>query len=210
MRYLQFKQHFQNHLVIRLTEIRQLETDFDLRRIVEWQEKGYLLQLKRGHYLLSENAEDLTEEELFVVANQLYSPSYVSLESALNYYNLIPEMSFSITSVSSRKTQEFSTPIGRFSYRSLKPELMFGYKLINLDRDRFLQQAKLAQPEKAVLDWLYLKQNLKSQADVSSLRFNKQELNQVWNQARFDKFVSRFDSAKVKRQADIFKQWLQH
>ncbi len=72
----------------------------------------------------------LNEETLFLIANKLYAPSYVSFEMALSYYGLIPEGVYAITSATSKKTATFQTPIGKFSYRTLKPQLFFGYNQV--------------------------------------------------------------------------------
>ena len=53
-----------------------------------WVTKDYLLRLKRNLYFLKET--ELKDE--FELANRLYEPSYVSLESALNYYGIIPDV----------------------------------------------------------------------------------------------------------------------
>ncbi len=73
------------------------------RQITEWVAKGYILVLKRGIYMLSEEFR-VTRCSNYFLANQLYTPSYVSLESALSYYGLIPEAVYATTSVTTKKT----------------------------------------------------------------------------------------------------------
>jgi len=72
----------------------------------------------------------MDEMTLFMAANKIYEPSYVSLESALAYYEIIPETVLGVTSISSRKTKTFENAWGVFSYRSIKPEYMIGYQVI--------------------------------------------------------------------------------
>lgn len=101
MRYTVFERYFRPFVVISLAEIRKREPLFDRRRLSEWQEKGLIKKLARGFYVFAD--EDLSEAELFLIANSIYSPSYVSLQSALSYHHLIPEGVYTLTSVSAKK-----------------------------------------------------------------------------------------------------------
>ena len=69
-----------------------------------------------------------------MLANRIYEPSCISRESALAYYLVIPEPVLGVTSVSSRKTRQFDSEWGRFSYRSIKPTLMYGYRVVVQER----------------------------------------------------------------------------
>ena len=128
MKFLELKSELKDFTIFSLNEIRNIEPDFYRRRLNEWQDKDYIKKIIRGYYIFSDLK--LSEEILFKIANRIYSPSYVSLESALSYYHLIPESVYGITSISTRKTYHFRTSIGEFIYRSLKPSLFFGYDLI--------------------------------------------------------------------------------
>lgn len=76
-------------------------------RLVEWQKKVLIERIANGFYKFSNvNFDEFT---LFKLANKLYEPSYISLESALRFYNSIPETVYSISSVTSRKTTSFKT-----------------------------------------------------------------------------------------------------
>ena len=76
-----------------------------------WRRQGHLILLKRGVYVLS---NDLRKHPLSMgfISNFLFSPSYISLEYALSYYDLIPEAATVYTSVSTKKTTKFKTPLG--------------------------------------------------------------------------------------------------
>jgi len=121
-------------------------------QLKNWTAKGYLLRMRKNLYFLKE--AELKDE--FILANRLYEPSYVSLESALNYYGFIPDIPFAVTSVTIKKTQKFKNQFGVFNYRTLKPELFFGWKEIKVGEDHFY---RIAKPEKALFDFLYLNQN---------------------------------------------------
>lgn len=108
--------------------------------------KGAILRLKAGLFTLSKNIPN----EL-VIANRLYFPSYISLDTALSYYHLIPETVYAVTSVTTKSTREFEA-LGRlFSYRRIKKEAFTGYILETVRGDRVY----IASPEKAVADFLY-------------------------------------------------------
>ncbi len=78
--------------------------------------KGELLRLKKGVYAFGDEYQTNSIDRVSV-ANILYAPSYVSFEYALSYYGLIPERVYEVTSATMRMKKEFSTPIGRFTYK---------------------------------------------------------------------------------------------
>lgn len=118
----------------------------------DWVAKGYLLRVKKNLYFLKE--APLKDE--FILGNQLYVPSYVSLESALNYDGIIPDIPFAVTSVTIKKTQEFKTPFGLFLYRKIKHDWFFGWEEVEVGKN---QSYKIARPEKALFDFLWLNLN---------------------------------------------------
>lgn len=199
MRYLKLYQQLKSFTVFSLSDIRLLESNFDPRRLVEWQAKGYLIKLRRGRYMFADQAAKLGEAGLFLTANRIYEPSYVSLESALSYYNIIPESVFTITSISARKTQRFETQVGSFAYRSVKPTLFWGFAIHQFQG----QPYKLATLEKALLDFLYFRTDLKSQVNVSMLRFNETELRQQLDFYRLHKYVAAFGSVMLQTRLDL-------
>src|SRR4030066_75751 len=87
MNYLEFKNKVRAFPVISSSQIFNLITK---RQLSRWQEKGFLVKLRRGLYLLNENDRKIHPSKVFL-ANSLYFPSYVSTEYALGYYDLIPE-----------------------------------------------------------------------------------------------------------------------
>lgn len=216
MRYLEFHQLFKQFVVISLADIKLVKPDFDHRRLVEWQQKGYLTQLRRGYYIFTDLVENLNEEGLFLIANKIYSPSYVSLETALHYYNFIPEAPFTVTSISSRKTKQFQTPVANFSYSSVKSDLMQGYLLVDVENNErttaitnsISQFAKLAYPEKAILDYLYLNPKLMNLDDIEGLRLNKAEIKSRCDFDRFKQLLTLFNSKTMHKRNRVFLNWL--
>lgn len=90
-----------------------------------------------------------TEEE---VANALYKPSYISFEYALGYYNIIPEMVYQITSATTKPTRLFTVGHNSFAYYTIKKEAYTGYTLAKREERKFY----IAEPEKALVDYLYV------------------------------------------------------
>jgi predicted transcriptional regulator of viral defense system len=201
MKYLEFREALKNKLVFTSNDIRKIDPGFHRRRLVEWQKAGHIVKIRNGYYCFAD--QEKSEQLLYYLANQLYKPSYISLSSALSFYNLIPEAVFNITSVGTLKTSSFETVYGRFDYRSLKPNLFFGYKLIKMNSLTF----KIAEPEKIILDYCYLIKP-DSILDFESLRINKEEIIQLFNFARFDSYLSVYKSTIVNRRANNFKSFL--
>ena len=130
-------------------------------KISKMLKSGEIIALKSGLYILS----DAFQKPLIVetTANLLYGPSYVSLDYALAYYNLIPEIAYTISSVTTGRRKIYRTPAGTFIYHHLKFDYYNqGYKLYHSDGINYL----IATPEKALCDKLYLSPRLQ---DTDSL-----------------------------------------
>lgn len=115
-------------------------------------QSGNLIRVKNGLYL---RAGDLKNSAFnaFSVANYIVVPSYVSLESALSFYGLIPEAVYTTTSVTTQKTSSKQTPVGLFSFSHLKISYFnFGFYQ-NHNNDNYL----IATPLKALMDFIVLK-----------------------------------------------------
>ena len=135
MNYINFHKYFNDFLLINLSDIRNIEPEFDTRRLFEWQKKGYLIKIMNNFYTFAD--KKINENEYNIIANKLVEPSYISLEYALSHYSLIPEIVYWRTSVSTKKTRKITTDIGNFSYQTLKKKLFFGYVFKNLKNAKF-------------------------------------------------------------------------
>lgn len=107
---------------------------------------GLFLKLRNGIYALKD-----ANPSLFFIANKLYEPSYISLNSALSHYNIIPEVVYAVTCVTSKTFREFTTPKGNCIYQRIKKKAFTGYSLRLIGKDNVL----IADPEKALADYLY-------------------------------------------------------
>jgi len=167
MRFAQFRSSLKDFPVFATEDIRAVDPAFDRRRLSEWQAKGYIRKIAKGLYFFSDAEVD--EGTLFRIANKLYGPSYVSLETALAHQQLVPEAAYGITSVTTRRTYRFETPLAGFTYRTVARRLFFGY-VVSPDRTR------IATLEKALLDYLYLNPHIDGPVAFASLRIDSQAL----------------------------------
>ena len=204
MRFLDFKDHFEAFRVFSVQDILKWDPAFDTRRLVEWQKKNYVKRIVNRWYLFVDTRLD--ENLLYLIANRIYSPSYVSFESALAYYRLIPEGVYTTTSATTLKTNHFTTSLGAFNYRHLKPELMFGYRLVEVAGQRF----KMAEPEKLLLDYMYLNTELQSANDFESLRINQAELRTLLNESRLIEYLALFENKALEKRVNTFRNTFQY
>lgn len=132
---------------------------------------GRLIQLRRGLYALAPPYRKVTPHP-FLLANHMVRGSYVSLQSALAYHGLIPEHVPVITSVTTLRPGHRETPLGHFEYHHIKPEYFYGYDVIEVEAK---QTALVANPEKALLDLVYLQPGSDSTKYIEGLRLQNLE-----------------------------------
>jgi len=126
-------------------------------KVSEWLSEGALQPLRRGLYLVGPPLRS-TPVCLPLLANQLYGPSYVSLDFALAWHGLIPEGVAEITSVTPKQSKQLSNALGRFSYQHLPQNYYAVGQELGQTSDglSFL----IASPAKALADRLVLSRTL--------------------------------------------------
>ncbi len=141
------------HVILELLADYQRPND----KISELIKNKELVAIKRGLYIAGPETE-LPTPEPFLIANHLRGPSYVSLESALAYWNMIPERVYEISSVTMKPSKTYITSVGRFSFMQLKtPYYSYGIKnIIHSAKQSML----IASPEKALCDKIILTSNV--------------------------------------------------
>lgn len=114
---------------------------------------GTLVHIRRGLFLIpSPNRSKVVDS--FELAQTIYGPSFISCESALQYHGWIPEAVFTTTCVSTKRSREFSTPIGVFSYQKVPlKHFLLGVERIEKEKKILF----LATPWRAIADLIYLK-----------------------------------------------------
>jgi predicted transcriptional regulator of viral defense system len=136
------------------------------RQLTRWMGAGRLHQLRRGLYTLAPPFQKIRPHP-FLIANRLVRGSYVSLQSALAHYGLIPEYVPVTTSVTIGRPGLWDTPMGRYQFRHIQPDLLTGYQRILLAEG---QEAFVATPEKALLDLIYLTPDAETPEYLQELR----------------------------------------
>jgi hypothetical protein len=206
--YIDFQSNLSPFGVFSVNDIIKNYPSFDVRRLNEWQKKGYIKKLVNKWYEFS-NLKN-TEELLWWESNRLVQPSYISLESALSYYGFIPEGVFSVTAITSSKTNKIDTGENHLIYRNIKPSLFFGYKIIQYKNSDISWPIKFATPEKAILDYLYLNPNIKTVDDMEGLRLNRGKINSQVNWRVFDNFLQIFNSKQLDKRVNLLKEYLNY
>ena len=142
-------------------------------QLSRWTKSGRVYQLRRGLYAIAPPYQKVKPHP-FVIANHLQRASYVSLQTALAFYGLIPETIQSAVSITTGRPEQLLTPLGSFEFRHVKRELLRGYRMTDLRG----QQAFVALPEKALLDLVYLQPDGDSPSYLRELRLqNLDQLN---------------------------------
>jgi predicted transcriptional regulator of viral defense system len=164
----------------------------DLRRQVrDWVKKGWLLLLKKGLYIFSKEYRKINVLPEFI-ANFLITPSYLSLEYAMSFYELIPERVTVFTSVTSKKTSRFNNCLGSFQYQTIKQAAFRGY----VQQESGNWKITIASAEKSLLDFFYLNPYIKngSEGEFDSLRLqNLDELNIAVIESYYGVYNKRMD-----------------
>jgi predicted transcriptional regulator of viral defense system len=166
------------------------------RQLSRWTEMGRLYQLRRGLYTLAPPFQKVKPHP-FLIANRLVRGSYVSTQTALAHYSLIPEYVPVITSVTAARPGRWETPLGWYEFRHFKAELLWGYHLLAVSPG---QSAFVASPEKALLDLIYLQPGGDAPAYLHELRL--QNLDQL-DLAELSHQADAADSPKLRRAVEI-------
>ncbi|HOW06963.1 MAG TPA: hypothetical protein PLQ28_03960 [Flexilinea sp.] len=167
-------------------------------QLSRWVKAGKIYQLRRGLYSIAPPYQK-KQPHPFLVANHLQKASYISLQSALSFYGLIPEVVNITTSVSTGRPERLETPLGIFEFRHIKPELLFGYRMVELGE----QSAFVATPEKALLDLIYLQAGSDSAAYLKELRLQNTE---KLDKDLLRKHSEKFNTPKLQNAVNGFLQ----
>lgn len=169
------------------------------RQLSRWVQAERLYQLRRGLYALAPPYQKAMPHP-FLVANRLMPGSYVSLQSALAHYGLIPEYVPVTTSVTSGRPGRWETPLGSYEFRHVQPDFLRGFRRTPLGAR---EEAFVATPEKALLDLVYLEPAGDSPEYLSELRLQHLEgvdLDELQRQAGVS------GKPKLKRAAELISQ----
>ncbi len=158
-------------------------------QLTRWTNSGRVYQLRRGLYAIAPPYQKVKPHP-FLIANRMQRASYVSGQSALAFYGLIPDTVQLTLSITAGRPERLETPLGVFEFRHVKPELLRGYRMLALHGQKALeQQALVATPEKALLDLVYLQPGGDTPSYLHELRLQNLE---------------RLDLDELRRQVETF------
>lgn len=180
---------FDNKTLKDIFEIEKNVTFFAvLKKIVD---NKILIKIERGRYLL--NNKDI---KTFNIANLLYSPSYISFETALNFHGILSQFPYEITSATAKKSMNKKVNDISYSYSHLKNDLFFGYVKKN--------NSLIAEPEKALLDQIYLSLKGFKKTNIDEYDFS------IVKKGKLKEYFLKYPKTKQnKRMKDIVKQILE-
>ncbi len=144
-----------------------------------YRQKGLVKRPKRGLYYFVE-----FPPSDFGLANRMYSPSYISLETVLSQEGIIPETVYSVTSVAPKSARSFVVDGKVFEYSKIKPVAFTGY----FKKEEFL----IAEPEKALVDYLYL-------ASLGKRRLSERLYLDKLDQEKIKRYVELYNNRKLKK-----------
>ena len=158
---------------------------------------GEIVPIRRGLYTLAQRPSRAAVNPL-ALAQHVYGPSYISLETALRYHDLIPEGVFAVTSVSLKKSTRFETPLGLYTYNRVPQEIFYTQVEHRVSPEE--TGILLASPLKALADYIYTyKKDWTGLKPIQeSLRVEVDALTDVTH-TQIDELLHNYRSQRVRR-----------
>ena len=174
-----------------------------------WAQAGHILTLKKGVYMTRPFYEQHQADEAFPLAVSaiLLPQSYVSLDFVLQQYNLLTEITYPVTCITTKNTRTIKNTIGTFWYRSIRQDLYTGFSILDYFGVRYAR-ASLA---KALFDYLYLRPIPVAYRAVKfnlaeELRLNLDEMDR----ASWDEFALHIENSASRKMHDVLKNFRSH
>lgn len=149
-----------------------------------YKKKNLLINPKQGFYFFKDYAP-----ENYFLANKLYEPSYISMETVLSSNGIIPETIYPIISITPKPTREFTVEDKKFIYHKIKQQAFQGY----YKKDNYL----IADLEKAVADYLYFvalgQKGINDRINLKNVDKNKlQKYAQLYKNNKLTKLINKY------------------
>ncbi len=197
MRLLDFKQKFSKFNVIKYQDIKNHYLEINQPQLSLWKKKGHIKSVRKGMYVLSD-----IDVDILLLANEM-NDSYISMEFALSYYQIIPEITPSITCISNNRSESVVNEFGNFYYHKVTPKLFLGFVLLESSKKekRFI---RIAEKEKALFDLIYFRDDLKNEKDFHSLRLNIEKIDLK----KMKKYIELVNAPQIKKRLNNFLKYL--
>lgn len=204
LNFLEFREKLYPQGIFSISQVRIYFPGFNSDNLLFWQKKGYILRLRKGWYCFREFTQ--VPEFSFLVANNLYAPSYISHQEALLFYGLIPEHIVDSTSITTKKTETFKVLDKIYKYYSIHPRFFFGFVLKNMTVNGRTRSFMIADKEKAILDLLYLFDFYKSEEDLAEIRLNGSVLEKDIDWQKMDDYLGRFNLKILEKKVRLIRK----
>lgn len=197
-----FTNQFGEQYPISVQQIRLQEPNFALQQLHTREKKEWINSIIRWWWILPKAKERAWIE--LVVSNMIYEPSYLSLERALRYYGLIPERVVQYTACTTKKTQTYHTQIGDFMYRTIHTRYYRWYELITIGD---YSHVRIASPEKAICDYIYLHPEIIHKDDFEEQRIHASIRKEIASDTKFLSYAKKYPM-RVQKIAIIFLDYI--
>jgi predicted transcriptional regulator of viral defense system len=137
------------------------------KKIISLEKEKIITKISKGKYLFN-----FKKPHEFEIANFIYQPSYVSLESALSLFGIITGISHQITSISLKKAKTIEFQNQEYVFSEIKSEFYDGFE----KSDNFL----IATPEKALFDYLWLAFKGLRSREIDEFDLSKIDWTKFW------------------------------
>ena len=163
-------------------------------QLSRWVKAGKIIKLRKGLYMLGYPYRK-REPHPFLLSNRIKKASYISMQSALSLYGMIPEYVPAVTAVTTQRPETMITEAGTFIYRHVQKSLFSGYTFMELSAG---QSAFIAVPEKCLLDLIYLTTEGDTGSYIQELRLQNLEILDL---SRLSEMAAATGSLKLQRAA---------
>ncbi len=203
LNYNRFREAFFQQGLFSTDHIRLRYPAFNTDNLLYWQKQGYICRLRNKWYCFRELLS--VPDHAFLIANNIYRPSYISHQQALAFYGLIPEHIVDSTSVTTRKTSAFTISGRTFKYYAVSPGYFFGYTLMETNVLGLKRSIMIADREKAILDLLYIYDFYKTAEDLAGIRFNENALDGLdWT--KMDSYLEKFHIKTLEKKVKLIRK----
>jgi len=170
-----------------------------------WEKKGSLIRIKRGFYVF-QSYLDKKDNALYYprfLATKMIEPSYLSMEFVLQDYQMLTDVVYNYSIVTTKKTNSVTNRFGVFNYQSIKDELFVGFSIESYDDMNWFVASKA----KALFDYMYFNQNKFSEFtgnELQSLRL-KLKIMKQGDWVEYEKYLKKTPKRMQKKMWKIYK-----
>ena len=170
-----------------------------------WEKKGSLVRIKRGFYVFK-SFLDKKDNALYYprfLATKMIEPSYLSMEFVLQDYQMLTDVVYNYSVVTTKKTNSITNQFGTFNYQSITDKLFNGFSTESYGAMNWF----IASKAKALFDYMYFNQNKFSEftkSELQSLRLNL-KIMKASDWTEYEKYLKKTSPKMQKKMKGIYK-----